>query len=179
MQTYVKPHWISDEDATPTHNYRIPIYTVQLVRDGSISSKTSSTRRQIKSPADAAQLARDYMGDTDREHLVVIMLDTRNTVIGVNTVSIGSLNAAIVLSREVFKPAILANAAAIVMAHNHPSGDPAPSPEDVRLTQTNCTIGKMLAIEVLDHVIIGDGDRFYSMKDAGHCTGYNVPYYGN
>ena len=156
----------------------MPIYAVQLVRDGSVSRKTSSSRRQIRTPADAAQLARDYMGDLDREHLVVIMLDTRNAVIGVNTVSVGSLNAGLVVPREIFKPAILSSAAAIVLAHNHPSGDPAPSPEDIRMTQVNCTLGKMLDIAVLDHVIIGDGSRFYSLKEAGHCEPYIVPNYG-
>lgn len=94
-----------------------------------------------------------------------MMLDTRNSVIGLNTVTIGILDSSLVHPREVFKPAILSNAASIVLAHNHPSGDPMPSQEDRRATERIVQAGKILGIEVLDHIIIGDLDRFSSLND--------------
>jgi DNA repair protein RadC len=93
-------------------------------------------------------------------------LDRKNRLIGLNTVSIGSLTASVVHPREVFKPAILANAAAVIVAHNHPSGDPHPSQEDKLLTRKLVLAGEALSIQVLDHLVLGDG-RHYSFKDAG------------
>jgi DNA repair protein RadC len=104
----------------------------------------------------------------DREHFMVILLDRKNAPIGINTVSIGSLTASVVHMREVFKPAILANAAAILCGHNHPSGDPAPSHEDRALTQRLVDAGKLLGIAVLDHIVLGDGTTaFFSFADQG------------
>jgi DNA repair protein RadC len=102
-----------------------------------------------------------YLADVDREHFVVIMLDQKNKVIGINTVSIGSLTASIVHPREVWKAPILSNAAAIILAHNHPSGQPQPSQEDRVLTVRLVAAGKLLGISVVDHVIIGDGTSSY------------------
>jgi DNA repair protein RadC len=96
------------------------------------------------------------------------MLDQKNQVIGLHTVSIGSLTASIVHPRECFKPAILSNAAAIILAHNHPSGDCQPSREDRALTQRLVETGKLLGISVLDHIIIGDGtSSYFSFADEG------------
>ncbi len=95
---------------------------------------------------------------------MVLLLDRKNRVIGINTVSVGSLSSAVVHPREVFKPAILSNAAALIFGHNHPSGDPAPSPEDRVLTKRLVEGGKLLGIQVLDHIIVGDG-RYYSFAD--------------
>ncbi len=92
-------------------------------------------------------------------------LNTKNNITGINVVSIGSLNSSLVHPREVFKAAILGNAAAIILAHNHPSGDPSPSPEDLEITRRLVEAGKILGIEVLDHVIIGD--RWESLKERG------------
>ncbi|GAB4566170.1 MAG: hypothetical protein Kow0047_17360 [Anaerolineae bacterium] len=96
----------------------------------------------------------------------VILLDTRNRVMGIETIYRGSLNAAVVRIGELFKPAIRANSAALIMAHNHPSGDPSPSPEDIRLTRDAVAAGRLLSIDVLDHLVLGHG-RFISMKERG------------
>jgi DNA repair protein RadC len=101
----------------------------------------------------------------DREHFTVVLLDARNRVVGVNTVSIGTLTASLVHPREVFKPAILANAAAIIVAHNHPSGDPEPSNEDVAITQRLGEAGALLGIRLLDHLVLGADGAFVSLAD--------------
>jgi DNA repair protein RadC len=98
----------------------VPIYRVSLVRESAIPVD----RPQLRSSNAAGRLLRDYLGETDREHFVVMLLDRKNKVIGLNTVSIGSLTASVVHPREVSKPAILANAAAMICGHNHPSGVP-------------------------------------------------------
>jgi DNA repair protein RadC len=142
----------------------IPIYRVSLVRE----SRLHSYHKQIRSSADAGALVHAYLEGVDREHFVVLMLDQKNKVIGINTVSVGSLTASVVHPREVFKPAILSNAAAIILAHNHPSGAPQPSQEDRVLTVRLVTAGKLLGISILDHVIIGDGtSAYFSFADEG------------
>jgi DNA repair protein RadC len=143
--------------------YRLPIYKVQLVRDSSqVSSFKSITR-----PADAYEILNMYLQGADRENLVVVMLDIKNKIIGINTVGIGVLGSCPVHPREVFKPAILSNAAGIIIAHNHPSGDPNPSQDDMQMTQRIDEAGKLLGIKLVDHVIVGDG-RFYSFREAGN-----------
>lgn len=143
--------------------YRIPIYKVMLVKDSNHSSDT----KQVKQPADAYEILSSYLAGQDRENFVILMLDTKHKVIGINTVSVGNLNSSLVHPREVFKPAILSNAAAIVLGHNHPSGDTTPSSEDVDVTKRLSEAGKLLGIEILDHVIVGDGN-FASMKERGY-----------
>jgi DNA repair protein RadC len=100
------------------------------------------------------QLLRRRIGRADREHFVAVLLSTRNTVLGIETISIGSLNASIVHPREVFKPAILHSAASIALAHNHPSGDAEPSNEDIAITRRMMEAGHLLGFELLDHVIV-------------------------
>ena len=143
--------------------YRIPIYKISLVRDGSHQSDI----RTIKQPSDVTELAKSYLQGVDREHFIILMLDTKNKLIGINTVSIGSLNSAIVHPREDFKPAILANANSIILAHNHPSGNPKPSLEDIKITERLIEGGKILGMEILDHIIIGEEgyNGYYSMKE--------------
>src|SRR4029434_9928578 len=102
----------------------------------------------------------------NREHFVILLLDQKNQVIGLNTVSIGSLTASVVHPREVFKPAILSNASSILLCHNHPSGDPLPSQEDRALTVRLFQAGKLLGIDVLDHIIVGEG-KYFSFADEG------------
>ena len=100
-----------------------------------------------------------------------MMLDRQNQLIGINTVSIGSLSTSIVHPREVWKPAILSNATAVIFGHNHPSGEPTPSTEDKELTKLLVGGGKLLGISVLDHIIIGDGtDQYFSFADEGMLT---------
>ena len=96
----------------------------------------------------------------------LITLDTKNNITGIFTVSTGSLNASIVHPREVFKRAVLQNAASIIICHNHPSGDPTPSQEDINTTKRIYDAGKILGIELLDHIIIGDND-YISLKERG------------
>src|SRR5215831_14195135 len=143
--------------------YGIPIYRVSLVREG----KLPCHEERIRSSAIASTILRTYLADVDREHFVVILLDQKNQVIGINTVSIGSLTASVVHPRECFKPAILANAATIICGHNHLSGDPQPSREDRALTQRLVEAGKLLGINVIDHIIIGDEGRYFSFGDEG------------
>jgi DNA repair protein RadC len=123
-------------------------------------------RPTIHSPADAAALVQYEMSALPQEHLRVINLDTRNRVINIEKLYVGSLNASTVRVAEVFKPAIQRNAAGIILLHNHPSGDPTPSPEDVALTRAIVQAGKLLDIEVLDHLIIGQG-KWVSLKERG------------
>ena len=128
--------------------------------------ESPNARPQITSPADAANLVLLEMSMLEQEEVRVAILDTRNHVLGIRTIYVGSLNTSVVRVAELFREAIKQNAAAIIVVHNHPSGDPAPSPEDVRLTEMVVQAGKLLDIEVLDHLIIGQG-RFVSLKERG------------
>lgn len=122
---------------------------------------------KINSPEDVYRLLYPGLRETKRELFIELCLDTKNQVIKQETISIGSLNANVVHPREVFKTAIRESAAHIIVAHNHPSGDPTPSREDIEITKKLVETGKVMGIDVLDHVIIGDG-RHFSMKEAGH-----------
>jgi DNA repair protein RadC len=127
----------------------------------------STSKFKINSPEDVYRLLYPAMRESKKETFMELCLDTKNQVIREDTVSIGSLNANIVHPREVFRTALIESAAHIIVAHNHPSGDPAPSREDVDITKKLAETGKIMGIDVLDHVIIGDG-RHFSMKEAGH-----------
>lgn len=131
-----------------------------------LSVLSPEDRPTISSPADAAALVQYEMSALDQEHLRVINLDTRNRVINVEKLYVGSLNASTVRVGELFRPAIARNAASIIVLHNHPSGDPTPSPEDVALTRSIVQAGKLLDIAVLDHLVIGQG-RWVSLKERG------------
>ena len=121
--------------------------------------------RRIREAAQVYEAFKEGFSQLDREMFVVLLLDGKNGVLGFNIVSIGSLNAALVHPREVFKPAILANAAAIVLLHNHPSGSAEPSAEDKALTARLEQVGELLGIRVVDHVVVGDGE--YRSKGEG------------
>jgi DNA repair protein RadC len=142
-------------------NYAIPVYRVSLVREGAVPCEAYKFRNS----ATVSKLLHTYLADADREHFVVFFVDQKNWVIGMHTVSMGSLTASIVHPREVFKAAILANAAAIVCGHNHPSGDVQPSREDRASTKRLVDAGKLLGIEVLDHIIIGREGVYFSFAD--------------
>lgn len=121
----------------------------------------------IRTPHDVASYMMEEMRHLTQEHFVVLFLNTKNHVLGHETIFVGSLNASIVHPREVFQAAIRRNCASIICLHNHPSGDPQPSREDVDVTRRLVEAGKILGIDVLDHVIIGDG-RFASLKEKGY-----------
>ncbi|NJP04668.1 MAG: DNA repair protein RadC [Chloroflexaceae bacterium] len=123
---------------------------------------------QIKSPTDVAQLLQIEMSHLDQEHLRVVCLDIKNRLQKVVTVYVGNVNSSQVRIGEVFKEALKLNSAAIILCHNHPSGDPTPSPEDVRVTTQIIDAGKLLDVDVLDHLVIGKG-RFCSLRERGHC----------
>ncbi len=120
----------------------------------------------IRSPQDVANLLMPEMRDLKKEHLKSLLLNSKNQVMHIKTVSVGILDSSLVHPREVFKDAILASSAAIIIAHNHPSGDPAPSPEDKRVTQRLHEAGQLLGIDLLDHIVIGD-QRWVSLKERG------------
>lgn len=129
-------------------------------------SADPTARSVINSPSDVADLVMEEMRNLDREHFRIMHLSTRNNVLGISAVSVGSLNSSIVHPRECFKEAIRRNANSIILLHNHPSGDPSPSREDLDITRRLTEGGKILGIEVLDHVIIGE-KRYVSLKEQG------------
>lgn len=142
---------------------RVNIVSIKMVKEGSILY----SKRRIYSSSDAANIAREFLETCDREQLIVICLNTKNEPTAIHTVSIGSLNSSIVHPREVFKPAILSNSAAIIISHNHPSGCPDPSLEDINITKRIKEAGEILGIKLLDHIIIGDNNNYISIKEKG------------
>ena len=149
-------------DTDVTNPLFIPRYTLQLVP----GSARPDPPVVIRDSTRAASILRPLFHGLDREQFLVACLDAKHAIIGVNVVSIGSLTLSIVHPREVFKPAILLNSAAIICAHNHPSGDPAPSSEDRVLTTRLREAGDLIGITILDHLILGD-ERTYSFADQG------------
>ena len=121
---------------------------------------------RITCPTDAVALLAPAMAALEQEEMWVMLLDTRNRVLGTRSLYKGSLNTSVVRIGEIFRPAIEAPAAAIIVAHNHPSADPSPSPEDVHVTRQIVQAGKLLDIDVLDHLIIAGG-RYVSLKERG------------
>ena len=125
---------------------------------------------RVVNAADAAEVARQIIGDADRETFLVLLLDTKLFVSAAHIAAVGSLDHCLLHPREVFKAAVVANAASVVIAHNHPSGDPTPSPEDRAMTRRLCRAGDLLGIAVQDHVIVGHG-RVYSFRAEGDMPG--------
>jgi DNA repair protein RadC len=120
----------------------------------------------IRSPQDVSTYLMEDLRYLQKEHFVCLFLNTKNHVIGQETLSMGSLNASIVHPREVFRAAIKRSSASIICVHNHPSGDPTPSPEDIQMTARLVEAGQIIGIEVLDHIILGD-QNFISLKEKG------------
>ena len=148
----------------PTRPYSIPGFRIALVREPGVKL---AERPQIRVPAEAAPMLAQYIGESDREVFVIAMLTIRHRVLGLHTVSVGCLTSALVHPREVFKPAILSGSAAILAAHSHPSGDPEPSTDDIALTRRLAAGGQVLGIELLDHLILGEGGRIVSLRERG------------
>jgi len=132
-----------------------------------IVSSTQEERYVIRTPEDGANYVMDELRFLRQEHFVCLYLNTKNQVIHKQTVFIGSLNSSIVHPREVFREALRRSAASIICFHNHPSGDPTPSREDIEVTKRLSECGKLLGIQVLDHIIIGD-KRYVSLKEKGY-----------
>ena len=135
-----------------------------------LESFNDEDKQKISSPEDVYRRIYPKMREQKKELFIELCLDTKNRVIKEETISVGSLNANIVHPREVFKLALAESAAHIIVAHNHPSGDPTPSREDIEITKKLVDTGIIMGITLLDHVIIGDG-RHFSMKEAGHIQG--------
>ncbi|NGZ77522.1 RadC family protein [Saccharibacillus alkalitolerans] len=131
-----------------------------------LSRKSFGEKVVVRSPRDAYEAVREQLDRLRKEHFVCLFLNTKNHIIGQETLSVGSLNASIVHPREVFRAAIKWSSASIVCAHNHPSGDPAPSPEDIALTKRLAEAGRIVGIDVLDHIVVGD-DTYVSLKEQG------------
>lgn len=142
---------------------RVNIVSLKMVREGSVLYDV----RKISSPADAATLGRRFLEEADREQLIVCCLDTKNQPLSINVASVGSLNSSIVHPREVFKIAVISNAASVIIFHNHPSGDTVPSTEDINITHRLKDAGKLIGIDVIDHIIIGSEGKYCSLKEKG------------
>ncbi len=125
-----------------------------------------SERPSIRGPQDAAAMVMEEMRHLDREHFCALLLNTKHQVLAKETISIGTLNSSVVHPRELFKAAIKRSASAVILVHNHPSGDPTPSREDREITRRLQDAGSIIGIEVLDHIVIGD-NRFISFRDKG------------
>jgi len=138
------------------------MYELKVIRE---RKQGYGTVRRVQHPGQVYEVFREKFGRLDREVFVVLLLDGKHGVLGFNVVSMGSLNAALVHPREVFKAAILANAAAVILLHNHPSGSAEPSAEDKALTARLEQAGELLGIRVIDHIVVGDGE--YRSKGEG------------
>lgn len=142
---------------------RVDIVSLRMVKETSFLYKD----RSIRSPLDGYKLFKQFLGELDREYFVVMCLNVKNEPTAINVCHIGSLNASIVHPREVMKTAILPNSASIIVAHNHPSGRPEPSSEDIEVTKRLVEAGSIIGIDVMDHLIIGE-DSFKSLKEKGY-----------
>jgi DNA repair protein RadC len=158
----------SEEALIPPESQFVSLYRVCLVKDHSVTFGENCT---ITNPSQAQAILKDLIltrGQPDREQFIVAMLNSKNDLIGFNIVSVGSLSATTVHPREVLKPAVIASSAAIILCHNHPSGDPLPSEEDRLITRTIIQAADVVGIRVLEHLIITmENDHFYSFADEG------------
>lgn len=141
------------------------LYEIQRIKQ--VIQEESSKRHTIRKPEDGAETGRRFIGEDDREVFLVMCLNVKNQVMAVHRAHVGSLNASVVRPADVFKAAILNNAASIIVCHQHPSGNSSPSREDIEVTRRLVEAGRMINIEVLDHLIIGQ-DEFTSLKEKGY-----------
>lgn len=153
---------------------RAPRYTISLVKE---AGSVYVTARPLVSAKLAFEVVKDLFEGFDREAFYVICLDTKSKIIGVNLVSVGSLSSSLVHPREVFKAAILLNSSKIVIAHNHPSGEPRPSEQDNSLTLRLVAAGNLMGIAVLDHIVCGE-DNYFSYAETGLIAAYEATVKG-
>ena len=145
--------------------YRVTQYRLMLVKDG--PAITTGWDRQVRRSQDVADFMAPLASNLDRERFWCLMLNGKNVAVGLNLVSIGSLTAALVHPREFLKALIIGNAAAAIVVHNHPSGDPAPSAEDLALTKRLREVSDLVGIKLLDHIILGHDGAYCSLADNG------------
>jgi len=131
-----------------------------------LAAYTGEERPSVRSPEEASALFMSQFKGLDKEHFRAVLLNTKNHVLKTVEISVGSLDASLVHPRECFRPAVAASAASIILMHNHPSGDPEPSADDINITKRLKETGKVLGIEVLDHIIFGAG-KYVSLKEKG------------
>jgi DNA repair protein RadC len=143
------------------------VYEIQRIKQV-IQEVEGGEQYIVRSPEDGAKIASQFIGDDDREVFFVMSLNTKNRVVAVHRCHVGSLNASIVTPREVFKSAILNNSASIIVSHQHPSQNVDPSREDIEVTQRLVEAGKILGIEVLDHLIVNANSEYCSLKEKGY-----------
>lgn len=143
--------------------YALPVQTIKLVTE----KVCEAPAQYVTRPDDMAATFKAFIGDYDREHLAVALLNARNKIIGLHIVSIGTTTCAQFAVAEVFKAALLANAACIMLGHNHPSGDPTPSRQDINATKNIVTCGDILGIPVVDHVVVTASGPYCSMRERG------------
>ena len=142
---------------------RINVVSIQMVKEKSLMHEYST----MNAPEVSADIFRSFIGNVDREFMVVACVDQKLHVNALSVVSIGTLSAALVSAREVLKPAILANSAGIILCHNHPSGDPTPSEEDKKVTRRIKSACELMDMCIVDHIILGDYNKYYSFKEEG------------
>ncbi|EGT4966896.1 TPA: DNA repair protein RadC [Clostridioides difficile] len=140
---------------------RVDIVSLKLVKESSVLYET----RKISNPYDAYRLVKNFLVDSYREKFVVVCLDTKNQPVSIEIVSIGTVNSAMVHPREVFKVLVLSNASKIICFHNHPSGNTNFSKEDEVITKRLQKCGEILGIELVDHIVVGDDDKYFSFKE--------------
>ena len=143
------------------HAKRVDIVSLKLVKESSVLYES----RKISNPYDAYRLVKNFLADIDREKFVVVCLDAKSKPVSIEVVSIGTVNSAMVHPREVFKVAILTNASKIICFHNHLSGNTNFSKEDEDITKRLQKCGEILGIELVDHIVVGDDDKYFSFKE--------------
>lgn len=149
-----------------TDGIRLRELTVRYSVKKTDAGEPVAVGRVLKSPRESAELLMRVLADQPTEVFAMLCLSTKHRVIAFHEVSRGTLDSTLVHPREVFKAALLANASAIVVSHNHPSGDPSPTLDDIEVTTRLVAAGEILGIPVLDHIVVGDG-RYFSFKESG------------
>jgi DNA repair protein RadC len=148
-------------EGTMESMYRKYLIRLRVVRESRAKLK------QINSPQAVVECIKKEMQSLDREYVVAVLLDTRNNVIGIEELAKGTINTAPICSREVFKAAVLCNAQAFILFHNHPSGDPTPSTQDIEATRLLKKASAILEVNLIDHIIVGSNGTYLSMKEKG------------
>jgi DNA repair protein RadC len=138
------------------------VWSYQVVRDRALTVES----KIASNSTNAARILREFIGKSSKEHVVMMALDARHAIIGLNLVSIGTMTASMIHPREVYQPALMLSAASIIIAHNHPSNDPTPSQEDHDITRRLVRAGEILGVPLMDHIVIAD-DSYFSFREHG------------